>query len=165
MGRVRRKLQRRLEMMRSTGLLLGLVLVLHLTSSYTILYPVPEENDNYKRMEDKRAGPWSEWNRLRGLSKRPWRPFRPEEEPYFTIHEFPDNDINNLEKQINMIRASKRMNFRPTKRSSSDLDLDDLPTAKRFRATKRVPEFVPPIAEDDIDNVKRQSSMFFRASK
>ena len=152
-------------MMRSTGLLLGLVLVLHLTSSYTILDPVPEENDNYKGMEDKRAGPWSEWNQLRGFSKRPWRPFRPEEKPYVIIHEFPDNDINNLEKKINMFRASKRMNFRPTKRSSSDLDLDDLPTAKRFRATKRVPEYVSPIAEDDIDNVKRQNSMFFRASK
>ena len=145
-------------MMRSTGLLLGLVLVLHLTSSYTILDPVPEENDNYKGMEDKRAGPWSEWNRLRGLSKRPWQPFRPEEKPYVIIHEFPDNDIN-------MFRASKRMNFRPTKRSSSDLDLDDLPNTKRFRATKRVPEFVSPIAEDDIDNAKRQNSMFIRASK
>ena len=114
-------------MMRSTGLLLGLVLVLHLTSSYTVLDPVPEENDNYKGMEDKRAGPWSEWNRLRGLSKRPWRPFRPEEKPYVIIHEFPDNDINNLEKKIYMVRALKRMDFRPTKRSSADLDLDDLP--------------------------------------
>ena len=153
-------------MMRSTGLLLGLVLVLHLTSSYTILdQQVPKENDNYKGMEDKRAGPWTEWNRLRGVSKRPWRPFRPEEEPYVIIHEFPDKDINNLEKKIKMIRVSKRINFRPPKRSSSDLDLDDLPTAKRFRATKRVPEFVSLIAEDDIDNVKRQNSMFFRASK
>ena len=152
-------------MVRSTGLLLSLVLVLHLTSSYTILDPVLEENDNYKGMEDKRAGPWSEWNRLRGLSKRPWRPFRPEEKPYVIIHEFPDKDINNLEKKINMVRASKRMNFRPTKRSSSDLDLDDLPNTKRFRATKRVPMFVPPNSEDDIDNAKRQNSMFFRASK
>ena len=47
-------------MMKSTMFLLGLVLVLHLTSSFTILDPVPEENDNYKGMEDKRAGPWSE---------------------------------------------------------------------------------------------------------
>ena len=153
-------------MMRSTGLLLGLVLDLHLTSSYTILdQQVPKENDNYKGMEDKRAGPWSEWNRLRGVSKRPWRPFRPEEEPYVIIHEFPDNDINNLEKKIYMVRALKRMDFRPTKRSSSDLVLDDLPNTKRFRATKRVSEFALPIAEDDIDNVKRQNSMFFRASK
>ena len=152
-------------MMKSTMFLFGLVLVLHVTSSYTILDAVPEENDNYKGMEDKRAGPWSEWNRLRDLSKRPWRPFRPEEKPYVIIHEFPDNDINNLEKKINMFRASKRMNFRPTKRSSSDLVLDDLPNTKRFRATKRVSEFALPIAEDDIDNVKRQNSMFFRASK
>ena len=153
-------------MMKSTMFLLGLGLVLHLTSSYAILDQlVPEETDNYKGMEDKRAGPWSEWNRLRGVSKRPWRPFRPEEEPYVIIHEFPDNDINNLEKKIYMVRALKRMDFRPTKRSSSDLDLDDLPNTKRFRATKRVPKFVPPIEEDDIDNVKRQNSMFFRASK
>ena len=152
-------------MVRSTGLLLGFVVVLHLTSSYTILDPVPEENDNYKGMEDKRAGPWSEWSRLRGVSKRPWRPFRPEGKSYVIIHEFPDNDINNLEKKINMFRASKRIIFRLTKRSSSDLDLDDLPNTKRFRATKRVPEFVSPIAEDDIDNAKRQNSMFIRASK
>ena len=143
----------------------ALYATLHVTSSYTILDAVPEENDNYKGMEDKRAGPWSEWNRLRDLSKRPWRPFRPEEKPYVIIHEFPDKDINNLEKKINMDRASKRINFRPTKRSSSDLDLDYLPTAKRFRATKRVPEFVSQNSEDDIDDVKRQNSMFFRASK
>ena len=78
---------------------------------------------------------------------------------------FLQDGIPNLEKKINMFRVSKRMNFRPTKRSSSDLDLDDLPNAKRFSATKRVPEFVSPNSEDDIDNVKRQNSMFFRASK
>merc|ERR1712018_1056411 len=109
MGRVKRKLQRRLEMMRSTGLLLGLVLVLHLTSSFTIWdQQVPEESDNYKSMEEKRGSFWSKGNQFRDLSKRPWHPFRPE----VIIHEFPDNNINNLEKKINMIRASKRMNFR-----------------------------------------------------
>ena len=165
-GRVKKKLQRSLKMMRSTGLLLGLVLVLHLTSSFTIWdQQVPEETDNYKSMEEKRGSFWSKGNQFRDLSKRPWHPFHPKEKPYVVIHEFTDNDINNLEKKNNMFRASKRMNFRPTKRSSSDLDLDDLPITKRFRATKRVPEFVSTISEDDIDNVKRQNSMFFRASK
>ena len=100
-------------MMNSTMFTLGLVLVLHLTSSCAILdQQVPEETDSYNGMEEKGEGPWSKWNRLRGVSKRPWRPFRPEEKPYVTIHEFPDNDINNFEKKINMFRASKRINFR-----------------------------------------------------
>ena len=55
-------------MMNSTMFTLGLVLVLHLTSSCAILdQQVPEETDSYNGMEEKGEGPWSKWNRLRAI--------------------------------------------------------------------------------------------------
>ena len=164
-----------------------------LATSHIIVDRLPEEINDYNKME-KRSGPWQDSNMFRASKLWNFRPrkrntIEPDEDvgedSYIIMEGLPEgnNDLNNLEKRgsrqnSNFFRASKRMGFRATKRSS---DAKELQAWKRmnFRATKRAGgEFVPTQEEEEekdigiqrrgenLSRVQRQlNSHFFRQQR
>ena len=147
-----------------------------LATSYTIVDHFPEENSNYNNMEERR-GSWQDGNMFRVSKLRSFRPLKksiiePTEgvgEDAYIIME--NNDLNNLEK-----RASKRLNFRATKRSSAEPDTRELQALKRmnFRSTKRADGELAPSTQTRLQNggenlirvqTRRLNNHFFRQQR
>ena len=135
-----------------------------LATSHIIVDRLPEEINDYNKMEN-RSGPWQDSNMFRASKLWNFRPRRrntiePDEdvgEDSFIIMEGEpegNNDLSNLEKRgsrqnSNFFRASKRMGFRATKRSSDAKELHALWKRMNFRATKRVGGELVPTQEEE----------------
>ena len=154
-----------------------------LVTSHLIVDQLPEESNNYNEME-KRSGPWQDCNMFRASKLWNFRPrkrstIEPAEDDggdsYIILEGLPEE--NNLDKRdlglqnSNFFRASKRMDFRATKRSSGEPDTKDLQAWKRmsFRATKRATgELVPTqeeVGEDEDIGVQRRAENMRRVQR
>ena len=167
-----------------------------MATSYIIVDELPEVNKDYNNMKERR-GSWQQnsnrasKNFIFRASKRskiePDGPYEGVgEDPYIIIEGLPEkkDDLDKSEKRgspwqnSNFFRASKRLMFRATKRSSADSDPKELQAWKRmnFRPTKRASELAPEQEDGEEDRdmgvqrrgenlirvLRQQNSNFFR---